>query len=43
MSPLLNIYRDYLACLNGQAWDDLANFVYDRVRYNDPICRKCLL
>ena len=34
MSPLPNIYRDYLACLNRQALDELGDFVHDRVRYN---------
>lgn len=35
MNILHNIYHDYLKCLNRQAWDELANFVSDRVRYND--------
>ena len=35
MSTLLKIYRDYLACLNDQAWDDLPNFIDDKVTYND--------
>ena len=34
MDTLLNIYRNYLECLNRQAWDELENFVGDRVRYN---------
>jgi predicted ester cyclase len=34
MNTLLNIYRDYLACLNRQAWDELDHFVDDRIRYN---------
>jgi predicted ester cyclase len=33
-SPLVDIYRDYLACLNDQAWDQLANFVHDLVCHN---------
>ena len=35
MDPLLNIYRDYLECLNNQTWDKLKNYVYDRVCYNN--------
>jgi predicted ester cyclase len=27
-------YRDYLACLNAQAWPDLGRFVDDDVHYN---------
>jgi predicted ester cyclase len=34
MSSILNIYRDYLACLNKQAWDDLDSFVDNRIHYN---------
>ncbi|WP_153796237.1 ester cyclase [Foetidibacter luteolus] len=34
MNPLDNIYRDYLECLNRQAWDELENFVCDQVCYN---------
>ena len=35
MSTLLKIYRDYLECLNNQAWDDLPKFIDDKVCYND--------
>lgn len=34
MDTLLNIYRNYLECLNSKAWDELKNFVSDRVLYN---------
>ncbi|MGN6417677.1 MAG: ester cyclase [Pseudobacter sp.] len=34
MITLLNIYRDYIACLNKKAWDELDHFIHDRVRYN---------
>lgn len=34
MSHLLNIYHEYLECLNRQAWNELANFVCDQVCYN---------
>ena len=27
-------YRGYIACLNGQDWNSLGNFVHERVRYN---------
>lgn len=35
MDTVLNIYRNYLECLNSQAWDELENFVSHRVCYND--------
>lgn len=31
---LADRYRGYIACLNGQDWDNLGNFVHERVRYN---------
>lgn len=34
MSTLPDIYRNYLECLNKQAWDELGNFVCEQVRYN---------
>jgi len=35
---LADRYRGYIACLNGQDWDNLGNFVHERVRYNgEPI------
>ncbi|MGV9801420.1 ester cyclase [Mycobacterium sp. NPDC003449] len=33
-SPLLGVYRDYLACLNARRWDELGRFVADEVIYN---------
>ncbi len=33
-SDLANIYRDYIACLNGQDWADLGRFVRNDVRRN---------
>lgn len=33
-NDLLEVYRDYLACLNERRWDDLGRFVADEVRYN---------
>ena len=35
MDVLFNVYRDYLDCLNKQAWNELENFVCDRVCYNN--------
>jgi len=35
MITILKIYRDYLECLNNQAWDDLPKFIDDKVCYND--------
>jgi predicted ester cyclase len=32
---LANIYRGYIACLNGQDWPNLGRFVGGEVRYND--------
>lgn len=34
MNALLNIYLDYIACLNKQTWDELDHFIHDQVRYN---------
>lgn len=31
---LCDVYRDYIACLNGQDWPKLEQFVHDEVRYN---------
>jgi steroid delta-isomerase-like uncharacterized protein len=31
---LSNIYRDYIACLNMQDWENLGRFVQDDVRHN---------
>jgi predicted ester cyclase len=31
---LADIYRRYIACLNGQDWPSLAQFVDDGVKYN---------
>ncbi|MBB3411076.1 putative ester cyclase [Rhizobium sp. BK316] len=31
---LTDRYRGYIACLNGQDWDNLGNFVHEHVRYN---------
>lgn len=33
-SDLQSIYRDYLACLNGQAWQRLHHFVHEDVTHN---------
>ncbi|WP_165857586.1 ester cyclase [Marinobacter sp. JSM 1782161] len=33
-SELSNIYRDYIACLNGQDWPSLGRFVDDDVKHN---------
>ncbi|MBD1386667.1 ester cyclase [Mucilaginibacter rigui] len=35
MNPLLDIYRDYLECLNRQAWNELQLYVAEFVCYND--------
>lgn len=35
MNALLEIYSDYLTCLNRQAWHDLERFVAEEVCYND--------
>ena len=32
--PLPQLYKDYIACLNGQAWDNLHRFVADDARHN---------
>ena len=36
MTPadLTEIYRSYIACLNKQAWQNLAQFVHEDVHYN---------
>jgi predicted ester cyclase len=34
---LCGIYRDYIACLNGQDWPRLGRFVHEDVSHND--CR----
>jgi predicted ester cyclase len=31
---LAAIYRDYIACLNGQDWANLDRFLHEDVRYN---------
>lgn len=31
---LAKIYRDYIACLNAQDWENLGRFVQDDVRHN---------
>jgi predicted ester cyclase len=33
--PLADIYRDYIACLNEQDWDNLGRFVHQTVSHND--------
>ena len=33
-SDLADVYRGYIACLNGQDWANLGNFVHEDVRYN---------
>ncbi|MBB5394804.1 ester cyclase [Mucilaginibacter sp. AK015] len=35
MNTLPDIYRDYLECLNRQAWNELQFFVAEEVCYND--------
>lgn len=32
--PLADIYRDYIACLNGQDWENLGHFVHQAVSHN---------
>ena len=32
---LCGIYRDYIACLNGQDWPRLGRFVHEDVSHND--------
>ena len=34
MTDLKQIYRDYIDCLNGQAWSNLGTFVADDVTHN---------
>ncbi|OBQ82287.1 ester cyclase [Mesorhizobium sp. WSM3873] len=31
---LANLYKDYIACLNEQDWDNLGRFVGEEVQYN---------
>ncbi len=33
-TDLSSVYRDYIACLNKQDWQNLAKFVHDEVEYN---------
>jgi predicted ester cyclase len=33
-AALSDIYRDYIACLNKQAWPNLGQFVHEEVHYN---------
>jgi len=32
--PLADIYRDYIACLNRQDWDNLGRFVHEAASHN---------
>lgn len=32
--PLAEIYRDYIACLNRQDWDDLGLYVHEEAVHN---------
>jgi len=32
--PLAEIYRDYIACLNRQDWDNLGLYVHEEVMHN---------
>lgn len=34
---IVAVYRGYIACLNGQDWDNLHRFVADEVTYNGKI------
>jgi len=34
IAGLRDIYRDYIACLNEQAWPRLGQFVHDEARHN---------
>jgi predicted ester cyclase len=34
MKPLADQYRDYIACLNGQNWDELETYVASDVQHN---------
>jgi predicted ester cyclase len=34
-TDLSDIYRSYIACLNGQDWPNLEKFVHEDVHYND--------
>jgi predicted ester cyclase len=33
-TDLADTYRAYIACLNGQDWEELPRFVHDEVHYN---------
>lgn len=33
--PLAEIYRDYIACLNRQDWNDLGLYVHEAATHND--------
>jgi steroid delta-isomerase-like uncharacterized protein len=33
-TPLTNLYRNYISCLNAQDWTALGRFVHDDVRHN---------
>jgi predicted ester cyclase len=39
MKPLDERYRDYLDCLNRQAWNELGEYVDDEVRHNGRLLR----
>jgi predicted ester cyclase len=39
MKQLEETYRDYLNCLNRQAWDELGQYVDDQVRHNGRLLR----
>ena len=34
MNNLADIYRDYIACLNAQDWQQLGNFVHNDAQHN---------
>lgn len=34
-ADLSDLYRGYIACLNGQDWPNLGRFVHEDVHYND--------
>ncbi|TJV93241.1 MAG: ester cyclase, partial [Mesorhizobium sp.] len=31
---LASLYKDYIACLNEQDWDNLGRFIGEEVQYN---------
>lgn len=33
-TPLTDLYRDYIACLNGQQWAELGRFIDGKVKHN---------